>query len=41
MKILVLEAEETTRNLMGVMLTRLGYKVALAVNCDNAFRTYS
>ena len=29
MKILVLEAEETTRNLMGVMLTRLGYKVAL------------
>ncbi len=29
MKVLVLEAEETTRNLMGVMLSRLGYKATL------------
>lgn len=40
MKVLVLEAEETTRNLMGVMLTRLGYKVALTANCDDGLRTY-
>jgi len=41
MKILVLEAEETSRNLMGVMLTQLGYKVALTSNCDEAFLAYS
>ncbi len=40
MKILVVEAEETTRNVMGVMLNRLGYKVALTSKCDEAFRTY-
>jgi DNA-binding NtrC family response regulator len=41
MKILVLEAEETSRNLTGVMLTQLGYKVALTSNCDEAFLAYS
>lgn len=41
MKILVVEAEETTRNVMGVMLNRLGYKVALTSSCDEALRTYS
>jgi DNA-binding response OmpR family regulator len=40
MKILVVEAEETTRNVMGVMLTRLGYKVVLTSDCDAAFRSY-
>ena len=40
MKILVVEAEETTRKVMGVMLNRLGYKVALTSDCDEAFRTY-
>jgi len=38
MKVLVVEGEETTRKLMGVMLTRLGYKVALTSKCDEAFR---
>jgi CheY-like chemotaxis protein len=40
MKVLVVEGEETTRKLMGVMLTRLGYKVALTSKCDEAFRSY-
>jgi DNA-binding response OmpR family regulator len=40
MKILVVEAEETVREVMGVMLSRLGYKTALTSNCDEAFRTY-
>jgi DNA-binding NtrC family response regulator len=40
MKILVVEAEETVREVMGVMLSRLGYKAALTSNCDEAFRTY-
>ena len=40
MKILVVEADETTRKGMGVMLNRLGYKVALTSNCDEAFSTY-
>ncbi len=40
MKILVVEADETTRNVMGVMLNRLGYKTALASNCDEAYRNY-
>jgi hypothetical protein len=40
MKILVVEAEETTRSIMGVMLKRLGYKVALTSNCNEAFRTF-
>ena len=41
MKILVVEAEETTRSVMGVMLKRLGYKVALTSNCNEALRTFS
>ncbi len=41
MKILVVEAEETTQKVMGVMLTRLGYKVELTSNCNEAFRAYS
>jgi CheY-like chemotaxis protein len=40
MKILVVEAEETTRTLLGVMLGKLGYKVGLTSNCTEAFRTY-
>jgi CheY-like chemotaxis protein len=40
MKILVVEAEETTRKVTGVMLGRLGYKVALTSNCEEAFQTY-
>src|SRR5215470_15096048 len=40
MKILVVEAEETSRTLLGVMLGKLGYKVALTSNCAEAFRTY-
>lgn len=34
--ILVVESEETTGNLMSVMLTKLGYKVALASGCSEA-----
>ena len=41
MKILVVEAEETAQKVMGVMLTRLGYKVELTSNCNEAFRAYS
>ena len=40
MKILVVEAEEATLKVMGVMLNRLGYEVGLASNCNEAFRTY-
>ena len=40
MKILVVESEETVREVMGVMLSRLGYKAALTSNCDEALRTY-
>lgn len=40
MKILVVESEETTLKLAGVMLNRLGYEAALASNCRDAFRTY-
>jgi len=40
MKILVVEAEETIRTIMGVMLNRLGYKAALTSSCDEAFRVY-
>jgi CheY-like chemotaxis protein len=34
--ILVVEAEESTRALLGVMLTKLGYKVGLASGCEEA-----
>lgn len=40
MKILVVDAEDTTLKLTGVMLNRLGYEVGLASNCGDAFRTY-
>jgi DNA-binding NtrC family response regulator len=40
MKVLVVEADETTRKGTGVMLNRLGYMVALTSDCDEAFRTY-
>ena len=41
MKILVVEAEETTRKIMGVMLGRLGYKVELTSNCNDGLRSYN
>jgi CheY-like chemotaxis protein len=40
MKVLVVEAEEATLKATGVMLNKLGYKVGLASNCDEAFRVY-
>lgn len=40
MKVLVVEAEETILKLAGVMLTKLGYKVGLALDCDEAFRIF-
>ncbi len=36
MKVLVVESEETSRTLLGVMLKKLGYKVELASNCADA-----
>jgi len=41
MKVLVVEAEEPVLKATGVMLTKLGYKVGLASNCNEAFRLYS
>ena len=40
MKVLVVEAEEATLKATGIMLNKLGYKVGLAANCDEAFRIY-
>lgn len=40
MKVLVVEAEEATLKSTGIMLNKLGYKVGLATNCDEAFRLY-
>ena len=40
MKILVVEADETVMQIMGVMLKKLGYKASLTSNCKEAFRTY-
>jgi CheY-like chemotaxis protein len=40
MKVLVVEAEDATLKLMGVMLGRLGYKVELAANCAEALTAY-
>jgi CheY-like chemotaxis protein len=40
-KVLVVEAEETTRTLMGVMLTKLGYKIGLASSCADGLRMFS
>jgi CheY-like chemotaxis protein len=41
MKVLVVEAEEAVLKATGVMLKRLGYKVGLAPNCEEAFRIYN
>lgn len=40
MKVLVVEAEQATLKATGIMLNKLGYKVGLATNCDEAFRVY-
>jgi len=40
MKILVVEAEEEVLKNTGIMLNKLGYKVGLAPDCDEAFRLY-
>ena len=40
MKVLVVEAEDTSLKLLGVMLKQLGYKVELAVNCSDALKAY-
>jgi CheY-like chemotaxis protein len=40
MKVLVVEAEEETLKATGIMLNKLGYKVGLAANCDEAFSLY-
>lgn len=41
MNILVVEAEQTTRELLGVMLTKLGYKATLASGCEEASQMFS
>jgi DNA-binding NtrC family response regulator len=41
MKVLVVEAEEAMLNATGIMLKRLGYKVGLAANCNDALRLYN
>ena len=38
---LVVEAEEAVLKSTGVMLNKLGYHVALAPDCNQAFRLYS
>jgi len=40
MKVLVVESEDTTLKLLGVMLKQLGYKVELAVDCKQALTAY-
>ncbi|HKU27994.1 MAG TPA: response regulator [Candidatus Sulfotelmatobacter sp.] len=40
MKVLVVEAEEATLKSAGIMLNKLGYKVGLAANCEEALRLY-
>jgi len=41
MKVLVVEADEAVLKSTGVMLNKLGYHVALAPDCKEAFRLYS
>lgn len=41
MKVLVVEAEDTFLKSAGVMLSKLGYEVGLAPDCDEALRIYS
>ena len=40
MRVLVVEAEDTSLKLLGVMLKQLGYKVELAENCTDALKAY-
>jgi len=40
MKVLVVEAEEAVLKSTGVMLNKLGYHVAMAPDCSEAFRLY-
>src|SRR5215813_6037548 len=40
MKVLVVEAEEAVLKSTGVMLNKLGYHVAMAADCSEAFRLY-
>jgi DNA-binding response OmpR family regulator len=40
MKVLVVEAEDTTSKLLGVMLKQLGYKVELAASCAEGLKSY-
>jgi CheY-like chemotaxis protein len=40
MKVLVVEAEDAVLQATGIMLNKLGYKVGLAPNCDEALRMY-
>jgi len=41
MRVLVVEAEDTTLKLMDVMLKQLGYKVELAADCKAALKAYN
>ena len=41
MKVLVVEAEDLVLKNTGVMLGKLGYKSALAADCNQALRTYN
>src|SRR6201998_4750433 len=41
MKVVVVEAEEAVLKATGIMLNKLGYKVGLALNCDEALRIHS
>jgi len=41
MKVLVVEAEEAVLKSTGVMLNKLGYHVAMAPDCGEAFRLYT
>ncbi len=40
MKVLVVEAEDAVLKATGIMLNKLGYKVGLALNCNEGFRIY-
>lgn len=40
MKVLVVEAEDTTAKLLAVMLKQLGYKVELSASCQEALKAY-
>jgi len=40
MKVLVVESEEAVLKNTGIMLTKLGYKVGLAPNCNQGYRDF-